>query len=246
MTDGLADLAGLLPDVPQWIEVRSMLLQGRARLIGSVQTSPPTFVALHEDGDQAAVVGRASFAAILEAAGIADEILAATDDAPWVASTVRDWKQEPAVLFQRNAGAPLPRIVDGDVRFLAAGELAAMTAGGTPLVPEALGEELRAAEQSGVPIAVAFEGGCPAAFCYAGSITETLWDVSIDTLEPYRRRGHAANAAAFLIAHYQALGLQPVWGALISNEASAALAARLGFVPVGSLSVFNAPRYDRP
>jgi len=69
-----------------------------------------------------------------------------------------------------------------------------------------------------------------------------LWDVSIDTLEPYQRRGHATQAAAFLIEHYRGLGKEPVWGALVSNHASRALAARLGFEEVGSLSIFSAPR----
>jgi GNAT superfamily N-acetyltransferase len=131
------------------------------------------------------------------------------------------------------------------VRFVAAGELAAFTDGSPPLVPPTLGDELRAAEAAGTPIAVALNKGCPAAFCYAGSITETLWDVSIDTLEPYRRRGHAMKAVSFLIEYYAARGKQPVWGALASNYASAALAQRLGFAAVDTLCVFSAPKGDR-
>jgi len=216
-----------------------MLLHGQARLIGPVGVAPPTFVALHRDGDQAAVVGRAARTSIVEAASTAGEIIAAVEDTPWVASTLPDWKQESAVLFRRDARSPLPRAFGGEVRFLAAGELLAIT--GASLMAETLADELRSAEKSDLHVAAAFEGGQAVAFCYAGSITETLWDVAIDTLEPYQRRGHATKVAAFLIEHYQALGKEPVWGAFLSNEASVALAARLGFAPVGSLSVFSAP-----
>ena len=219
-----------------------MLLHEQARLIGPASSSPPTFVALHRDGDQAVVVGRASRAAILEAASIAGEILTATEDASWVAGALPDWKVESAVLFRRSPESPLPTVRPGEVRFLATGELAALTGDVEPLVPETLRDELRSAQADGTPIAVALEGGHAATFCYAGSITETLWDVSIDTLEPYRRRGHAMKAVSFLIEHYAARGKQPVWGALVSNDASAALAARLGFAPVGSLLVLSAPK----
>jgi hypothetical protein len=240
VTRELADVARLLPDLPEWIEVRSMLLRQQARLIGSVSTSPPTFVALYQDGDQAAVVGRASRASILEAARTATEILAATEDTAWLAGTLPDWEVESALLFRRAAGSPLLGGV-GDVRLLATGEVATITGGTTPLVPPALVQELRDAEKSGAPIAASFEGKCAAAFCYAGSITETLWDISIDTLEPYQRRGHAMRVVAFLIEHYRVLGKEPVWGALVSNHASRALAARLGFEAAGSLSIFSAP-----
>ncbi|HMJ50606.1 MAG TPA: GNAT family N-acetyltransferase [Polyangiaceae bacterium] len=245
MTPSLADLAALLPDLPRWIEIRSMLLHGQARLIGPVATAPPRFVALHRDGDQAVVVGRASQAAIVEMASLADEILAVPDDEPWVAAALPRWKHESAVLFRRSTESPLPTLAPGEVRFLERGELAALTGGPHPLVPSTLRDELRdelaSAQAAGTPIAAAFDGRSVAAFCYAGSITETLWDVAIDTLEPYRRRGHAMRAVSFLIEHYGARGQQPVWGAMVSNPASAALAGRLGFTPVDALTVFRAP-----
>lgn len=218
-----------------------MLLHGQARLVGPVAIAPPSFVALHRDGDLAVVVGRASQAAIVEAAGVADEILAVPDDEPWVAGALPSWKHESAVLFRRSAESPLPTVAPGEVRFLETGELDALTGGPHPLVPSTLRDELASAETAGTPIAAAFDARRVAAFCYAGSITETLWDVAIDTLQPYRRRGHAMRAVSFLIEHYGARGEQPVWGAMVSNPASAALAARLGFTPVDALTVFRAP-----
>jgi RimJ/RimL family protein N-acetyltransferase len=77
--------------------------------------------------------------------------------------------------------------------------------------------------------------------CYAGWRTEKWWDVSIDTVEAYRRRGYAARAVRFMIGHMAGLGQAPVWGALESNIASMHLAASLGFVAIDQLAVFSQP-----
>lgn len=74
-----------------------------------------------------------------------------------------------------------------------------------------------------------------------GSRTESLWDVSIDTLEEHRRQGHAARCVAFMVEHMQREGRRPIWNAVKSNAASLALAARLGFVPVDEMVVFLPP-----
>jgi GNAT superfamily N-acetyltransferase len=80
------------------------------------------------------------------------------------------------------------------------------------------------------------------AVCEAGTRTETLWDVGIDTLEGHRRRGHASACFRALAAHMAAQGLQPVWGAGDDNIASMRLAATLGFKPVDRLAVLSPPR----
>ena len=89
----------------------------------------------------------------------------------------------------------------------------------------------------GLAVAAAWADGLPVAFCYAVVETETLWDVSIDTVDPYRRRGLGALAARAMIAFMARRGKSPVWGALASNEPSMRLAARLGFVPHSRLVV---------
>jgi hypothetical protein len=89
------------------------------------------------------------------------------------------------------------------------------------------------------PVVVACADALPVAFCYAGSETETLWDVSIDTVDAFRRRGFAAAAFLDLAGRLRAKGKAPVWGALDSNQASLRLAARLGFAPVDRLTVFS-------
>jgi RimJ/RimL family protein N-acetyltransferase len=87
------------------------------------------------------------------------------------------------------------------------------------------------------PVAAAFDDGVAVAFCYAAFQTETLWDVSIDTIPRARGRGHARRAAAFLIAHQRDRGRRPVWGAVESNLPSQAVAKSLGFLPADALRV---------
>lgn len=76
-------------------------------------------------------------------------------------------------------------------------------------------------------------------FCYPAWQTETLWDVSIETLEPYRRLGLGARAARTLIRHMRLTGRAPAWGALETNSGSRARAARLGFLEAGGVAVFT-------
>jgi RimJ/RimL family protein N-acetyltransferase len=89
-------------------------------------------------------------------------------------------------------------------------------------------------------MAAVWAEGRPVSFCYPVWQTETLWDVSIQTLEPFQRRGLGARAARTLIRHMRASGRAPVWGALETNVPSRALAARLGFLETGGLAVFTA------
>jgi GNAT superfamily N-acetyltransferase len=78
-------------------------------------------------------------------------------------------------------------------------------------------------------------------FAYTASLSETLADVSIDTLAAARRRGVARQVVSRLINHILALGRSPVWGAAEDNAASLALAASLGFTkPAGELFVHEA------
>ena len=58
------------------------------------------------------------------------------------------------------------------------------------------------------PVASAFADDRPVSFCYSGWETESHWDVSIDTLETYRRRGLGTAACVCLIRHFAARGKQ--------------------------------------
>jgi RimJ/RimL family protein N-acetyltransferase len=102
-----------------------------------------------------------------------------------------------------------------------------------------LRQELLVEADAGTPIPAAFADGRPVAFCYPGSVTERWWDISIDTIDAYRRRGYAARCVSFCIEEMARAGKQPVWGALESNPPSLRLAAKVGFEPVDRIFVFS-------
>ena len=103
-------------------------------------------------------------------------------------------------------------------------------------LPPSLRGELRDACRYS-PIAVAFADDRAVSFCYSGWETETHWDVSIDTLDGYRRRGFGTAACISLIHHFARAGKTAVWGAIDSNVESTYLAKKLGFEPVDRLMV---------
>jgi hypothetical protein len=224
-------LARLLPDLPRWVEVRSMLLSGQGFALGVAVGPTPVFVALEPDG-LGIVVGHPPHDVIRTAAGRVREVLAAPEDAEWVGSALPHWRREPATIHTLDSDARLPTVPAGIVREIQSGQLEA--------VPDrALREELLSESAEGTRIVAAYAGEIPVAFCYAGSVTERWWDIAIDTLEPYRRMGYAALCVSFRIREMALLGKRPVWGAVRSNVASLGLAARLGFRGVDTLLVFT-------
>lgn len=85
------------------------------------------------------------------------------------------------------------------------------------------------------PVGVTMAGAEVVSVCYPVLTTERYWDISIETLPAYRREGRAAAAFLRLEREMRPTGLEPVWGAVESNEASLALAAKLGFERVGEV-----------
>jgi RimJ/RimL family protein N-acetyltransferase len=90
-------------------------------------------------------------------------------------------------------------------------------------------------------LAATLVNGVPASFCYAGATSATLWDVSIDTREPFRRQGYAGLCVAYVIDQMNRERKRPVWGAAESNEPSLRLASKLGFRPVDRIAIFWRP-----
>jgi hypothetical protein len=218
-------------DTPANVEVRAALLGGGVTVLGP----PSGFVVATAPGSNSCifVVGPADMA-LLRQAALADpeaEVIAS-------AATVATWTALPAgarrAVLHHLPGelenvAPLPTVLlhAADAKRLAA-------------VPDAeLRAELEEAIQGG-PLAIALAGEELAAFCYAGSVTETLWDISIDTLAAHRRRGLAGAAVARLAALHAAAGRRPIWGAEVSNAGSMGLAAKLGFRPVDEVWLWRA------
>jgi hypothetical protein len=249
------ELAARLPDVPRWVEARALLLSGRGELFGLDEegasgwatSSPaaPSFVVRHPLSGDAVVVGTPPVEAIRAAAafdGPGRSIVAPLEQRPLLEAALPGWTAGRAVLHVLGDASRLPGVAPGAVRLLEpagpAGVDALVAAGAT--IPAGLLRELRIGAETS-PVAAAFAGARPVSFCYAGAVTETLWDVSIDTLEADRRQGHAARCVAYMIRLLWAEERQPVWGAAEDNPASWRLAGTLGFLPADELALLKAP-----
>jgi GNAT superfamily N-acetyltransferase len=240
-----ARLAALLPDVPRFVETRAMLLEGSCEILGLEEdAASPTFVVRDGEEDLVCVVGYPVREAIAEAVartGNAGAVIAMPENVSRVAQAVPGREPQPAILHLLSETERLPGATEGEpVRLLSGPEE-------LRLLPPGLRAELRAelerALRRGMPAVAAFVGEVPVSFCYVASETEGLWDVAIDTLEEHRRRGHAARCVASLVRHMRdTADKEPVWGAVESNAPSMELAAKLGFVPVDRVFVFEPAR----
>jgi GNAT superfamily N-acetyltransferase len=231
----LQNLARSLPDIPRWVETRGLLLGGRC----TVAVSPGGFLVKALDSPLVCCVGRPDPEAIREAVADPDlgpdlRVLVTPEEAESVARALADWSRASATIHLLEPGRwpePDPAV---DVRLLQDEPL-------LDLLPDGLREELSSARPP-TTIAVAFSDGVPASICYSCWETETLWDISIETVPEFRCRGLAEACTAFLIGTMRERGKQPVWGAEDSNLPSLRLAAKMGFVPVDRLILFSPPQ----
>jgi RimJ/RimL family protein N-acetyltransferase len=229
-------LAQQLPDIPRWVEARSLLLSGDGEIFGLEETAELSFAVRDPSTGSVVVVGRPT--AIAVQAAVREimhdgSLVAALDHAPWLADALPRWTCRRAILHLLREPARLPAATT-DVRFVDPDTI------GRLAISEQLRRELRIGAENS-RIAATFVGKRPVSFCYAGSVTESLWDVSIDTLPEHRRRGYAALCAAYMIRHMEALGKQPVWAAVEENPASWRLAQKIGFAPVDEIALFEPP-----
>jgi hypothetical protein len=222
-----------VPDIPRFVEARAILLRGRCLAQGRAGLG---HVIADLDQGLAVVLGRPPLDLLVDAVERAQarDVLVEEAGAEHLARALPGWRAEGAVIHEWPGGAFAPGsgAAAGGARLLARGE---------PLghVPADLRSEIEEALGQG-PVAAACVDGRPVSFCYAGSETETLWDVSIDTLEEHRRRGLARHAFLFEAARQAAAGRRPVWGALDSNLPSLHMAEALGFKAMDRLVVFAA------
>jgi GNAT superfamily N-acetyltransferase len=231
-------LVRALPDIPRWVETRSMLLSGRCEVFGIEEGEDLSFVVRDAEDVLISVVGHPGREAIEEAVackGEGDVVITPPENGPHVAAALPGWRAVSATQHLLDDAGHLPCVPAGAVRWLEEPELG-MVQG----LPPDLLSELRLAARSS-PIAAGLDGGRPVSFCYAASQTESLWDIAIDTLEGYRNRGHATRCVAYMVEYMRRRGKTPVWGAEEWNRASLGLAAKLGFVPVDKLLVFHPP-----
>jgi GNAT superfamily N-acetyltransferase len=229
-------LLSALPDQPKWVELRAMLLSGQCEVYGLEDAERLSFVARNAEMEMVGVYGRPAPDVIRMVTTLfpsPETVLCPTEDRSHVAEALPEWRSELATIYRLATVERLPDVPADAVRLLSISEIETMYH-----APAELKEELiDAATYS--PVAATHLGKLPVSFCYAGSRTESLWDISIDTLAEYRNRGYAALCVSYLIEYFRRRGLAPVWGALESNIPSMRLAEKLGFIPVGQIVVFE-------
>jgi GNAT superfamily N-acetyltransferase len=222
-------LAAHLPDEPRWVETRSLLLSGECTV--QIGATGAAAVVLEPDRSSGALVGAIDphlLVTALANAPVGCELLVQLDALEQARHALPEWRLSPIVVVHRLAspygegGSPAP-----GVRAAAPPE-----AGWFVGLPEDFqyGAEAAAA-------AMQFVDGSPVAMCAASDVTETLWDVGIDTLPEHRRRGYAVACFHALAAMMAGQGRQPVWCAYADYPPSLTLAAKLGFEPVDRLAV---------
>lgn len=215
-----------------------MLLSGRGEVYGLGESAGEFAVLDREDG-LVCVVGRPGEELVRAAVrnrGVR-AVICAPEDRDHVCGALPGWDFVRAVLhLPGGEGLRLPSVPEGSARFLEASEVGSLE-GLTGDLREELGVAVRRSL-----VAAAISEGWPVSFCYAAARTKGLWDISIDTLEGFRRRGLAARCVSYLAGEMQRAGLRPVWGAEETNPASLGLARKLGFAPVDEAAVFHPPR----
>ena len=234
-------LANLVPDEPQWIDLKGLLIGGRCDVWA--ETDPNVgFVARSWDYPFSALSGNPGYALILEAVAVGragvrgqyltDEwqLLAPQESRAVVEAALPGWRRRSVHLHRWNGDLERPDLdVDVRIDLLPDGHAAAGLT--FDHLPATTRDEYTLEWVSQRPMAAAIVDGLPVSICYAAFTTDTLWDVSIETTQPHRRQGLAAVTFLALARHLAGQGLIPTWGAMENNPGSLGLATKLGFVP---------------
>ena len=229
------ELALRLPDLPRWVEVRSLLSSGHCEIYGFTDGSEPSLIVRDPDGGDIFVIGSPTKAALDTAVeqNVDDGlVIAPAEQTAELAQFLRGWTATPATLHTLSDPHRLPTRAPGAVRFLDPMLIGRLS------LPAELTDELESGARNSA-IAAAFVDEQPVAFCYAGATTESYWDIAIDTLPEYRRRGFAARCVTHMIQYMGVQGKQPIWGSAHDNPPSWQLARKLGFVAVDELVLFE-------
>ena len=85
-----------------------------------------------------------------------------------------------------------------------------------------------------VPMAAALEDGKAVSVCASVRITPDAHEAGVDTNRDFRRRGYAARAVTAWAKAVREMDRVPLYSTSWQNEASRALAAKLGLIQFGS------------
>ncbi|HET8739551.1 MAG TPA: GNAT family N-acetyltransferase [Acidimicrobiia bacterium] len=215
----------VIPDTPRWVEVRSILLSGRGVTLGE----PDAGFVIDQRAYLAGTIGRPGSHLVENLRALLPEgdLLVTPENVDHLTTVLPDATPMRAILHLRPG--PSHGVVDRTIEVAEVGETLLES------LPPTFADDLEDAWVA----AVSRVDGRVVSVCGAYWITETLWDVGIDTLPGYQRQGHATRCFYALDAHMGGLGLSPVWGAYEDNTASLGMAASLGFEPMDELWVFE-------
>jgi GNAT superfamily N-acetyltransferase len=231
-TSRARDLLRRLPDEPRWAETRWLLASGE----GQLHADDDGAVVVGRRLPLAAVVGRPSPALLRQVAdaGASDlELIVQVDDVAHVRAALGGWETTWARLHRWPEDQPLPSPPAGI-------EVAVAEPPSSELLA-ALSDDARRWARPARALALHLVDERPVSLCIALAVTQTLWDVGVETDPAHRRRGLARACFAALAQHLAADGLRPMWGAAEDNTASLALAAALGFVPDERIALLTRP-----
>lgn len=231
-------LAAVLPDVPRWLETRSLLLSGRASTW--IADDSAAAVVVDTTLPLGALVGRAErelLRDLLARVPEGFELIAQMDSLDRARQALPEWAVTRAVVHTLARPYPSGEYADSDVIVSAPPDARWLT--GLP-------DDVRHSAGLAEAIAVRVVNGTVVAVCAAGHVTETLWDVGIDTLHGQRRRGYAASCFYALAGWMAERGRQPVWAAYEDYPPSLTLAEKLGFRPVDQVAVLSPPPSSVP
>lgn len=232
-----ARLLAFVPDRPRFVETRWMLLTDDCALTGPCDERG--FVARSFVRPLVSVFGDPGVDAVREAVACVEgplDLLAFDAMGPHLAAGLDDFTLERALIHEPRspdwhraahaADAPPAGIA---LRPLERAEIIARD----DLEPDVKADLIAAFAFS--TVVGACVGDRAISFCYASATTEGWWDVSVDTLPEVRGQGLARRVARYLGGIMREQGKTATWGAVDSNAASLAAAARLGFVPTETL-----------
>ena len=243
-------LLALLADGPGTVQMRALLELGETQLFGTVEGA----AFAHAEAGLGVLVGKPSEKTLreltlcglppeliarepVEVAGYAWEAVALSTDGARTVHPERsrgmDFRSigaRPSTPLGLNGGSlPVPANalgLNGPARRLSPAQW--------PRVPPELSESLAVAMERR---AVFFEavGDQPVAFAFAPLKSERWFDLHVETMPAFRRRGLARSVVRAVIAHERSEGRSPVWAAAASNAAAVGLGRALGFVDCGQM-----------
>lgn len=227
------EVAASLPDLPRWVETRWLLQVNGCKLLGHGGGQGEFFV-IHPQAPFGAVVGRPppqAFERLRARQGSFELIGQAADaaDAAYLKNQLPDWDFGYGLIHTKPPSEHGPgRLKEENSKIV----VQSPPSPGLPRVTRKWGAVA-------VAMAAWLENERPVSVCAAVCVTESYWDVGIETVEQYRRRGYARVCFEVLERFMAGRGKRPVWSAHERNQASLAMARRLDFSPVNRLVVLE-------